>query len=416
MMIGYVGPFGDTNFGDYAMLVNDVLDINEKNIKLFTYNEDNTLAICKKYLMNFNFNIIPVLSKNKYEIKFSKDYKIEYNNYPYTPLEIINTITNLEVVTKEVDAIDVLVVIGGGYFNHLWNAKHRQYKLLSIMAVILMASFKGKKVVFLGNTYGPFYESSDMFSIFFSNLKNTIFATRDNVMSPSWFNQLGLKNNLNLLPDDLYFLNKELKADNNSNSKDNRYILLEVYYSINELEQNIDIYYQLVEEVKQKYNYDVVFFPFDKNYGGEIQGEYLRNKITNLHMFKLDESGFLKISDTIEKVKNAELIICNRYHLFVFALANNVPVVQVLKDVLGNKNYYYCKSQGILGQVLDGINYNDLDFFVEDISSAFFKIENDLNSIINTQKNYFNDSKKFENERKLKLTRLKFIEKEILNY
>ena len=52
MNIGFIGPFGDSNFGDYAMLINDVMDINEKKITIFTYDNDNTKNICDFYLKN----------------------------------------------------------------------------------------------------------------------------------------------------------------------------------------------------------------------------------------------------------------------------------------------------------------------------------------------------------------------------
>lgn len=405
MKLGYIGPFGDSNFGDYAMLINDILDIGEKNIIIYTYNIDNTKSICSQYLKNFNIEYVGIDIEKPY-INYSKEYKVEYNTYSFVPMEIYKYIKNITDLSLKVREIDKLVVIGGGYFNHLWNAKHRQYKLLAIIATILKANEYNKEIFFLGNTYGPFLESEEMFKLFFSYLNNTVFATRDNIFSPIWFKDIS-DSELYLLPDDLYFLNKMFKPINYE--KKNNYIILEVYYSIKELEDDIEIYKFFVKKIKDKYDLDVIFFPFDIQYGGEKQGKYLYSKIEELEYFSIHNNKFVKIEDTLGIVKNATLILCNRYHLFVFAIANNVPVIQILKNVLENKTYYYTKSKGVLDQVFKNQYYEEELFLSLSVSDCFNDVINNLENIVDNQNKLFNKQKK-ENEKMMLRRRNEFLE------
>lgn len=405
MKLGYIGPFGDSNFGDYAMLINDILDIGEKNIIIYTYNIDNTKSICSQYLKNFNIEYVGIDIEKPY-INYSKEYKVEYNTYSFVPMEIYKYIKNITDLSLKVREIDKLVVIGGGYFNHLWNAKHRQYKLLAIIATILKANEYNKEIFFLGNTYGPFLESEEMFKLFFSYLNNTVFATRDNIFSPIWFKDIS-DSELYLLPDDLYFLNKMFKPINYE--KKNNYIILEVYYSIKELEDDIEIYKFFVKKIKDKYDLDVIFFPFDIQYGGEKQGKYLYSKIEELEYFSIHNNKFVKIEDTLGIVKNATLILCNRYHLFVFAIANNVPAIQILKNVLENKTYYYTKSKGVLDQVFKNQYYEEELFLSLSVSDCFNDVINNLENIVDNQNKLFNKQKK-ENEKMMLRRRNEFLE------
>lgn len=405
--IGYIGPFGDSNFGDYAMLINNVLDINtgEKNL-IFTYDSINTEEICNYYLKDYDIEYLQI-DIEKPEIQYSKEYTVEFNDYPFIPLEMYKKIINRDEIFKKIKEIDKLIVIGGGYFNHLWNAKHRQNKLLSIMSIILKANELGKQIYFLGNTYGPFLKSEEMFRLFFSSLDLAKFATRDNVYSPIWFKTVCDKR-LDLLPDDLYFLNDVLK-NRSERIIEKKYIILEVYYSMQELEENVQYYKEFVDKIKSKYGLEVIFLPFDVKYGGEYQGKYLSSKIRNLRYFHIQNGRFLKIEDTLNLVKNAEFVICNRYHLFVFSIANNIPVIQILKDVLGNKSYYYTKSKGVLDQVFKNHCYDESLFLAVNVDECFDKVINNLKGIIEQQSRLFNNTIKQFNENIMLNNRKKFL-------
>jgi len=54
MKIGYCGPFCDTNFGDYAMLINDIYEIDESDVVLFSVSFENIDIILERYLKEYN--------------------------------------------------------------------------------------------------------------------------------------------------------------------------------------------------------------------------------------------------------------------------------------------------------------------------------------------------------------------------
>lgn len=136
MRVGFVGPFGDSNFGDYGMLINNIYDIKAKDITIFSYNIPLISKLAQKYLNNYNLSLCEVnivAEPNLMVTHNCKEYAIEYNNYPDTPFEILKKIRNYQEILEQISRIDVLVVNGGGYFNHLWNAKHRRTRLLSAL-------------------------------------------------------------------------------------------------------------------------------------------------------------------------------------------------------------------------------------------------------------------------------------------
>lgn len=153
MKIGITGPISESNFGDYAMFVNNIYDLNLKDIILFVYNEDVLAPICKDYLGQYNFEIqiISFLENNKIDNhlndRISQKVGFQTFRFPtYTPLDILYSVSNLKEIEEKIDKIDILIVSGGGYFNHLWNnSLWRSSMLKKIMVPIILASKKIKK-------------------------------------------------------------------------------------------------------------------------------------------------------------------------------------------------------------------------------------------------------------------------------
>lgn len=397
MTIGYTGPFGDSNFGDYAMLVNDMYDINCKDAVIFTYDPSLLDNISKMYFADFNVKIQSVEIADKdmdSDIpKEGKKYVVEYNSYPDIPLEMLSETLNYQQIDKAVSSIDVLVVVGGGYFNHVWNAKHRRKKLLSIIVPIIIAQKRSKKIVFMGNTYGPFDDSGELFSNLFAFLTNAYYGVRDNLYSVANMHKIGINDRITLLPDDLYFVNDKLKSACGGISAKNDYIVLELYCSIAELEQNKDILISFVATVRDKYDMDVYFLPLDKKFGGEYQADCIKKFIPDMNVYKFKENGFLPVSEAIQIISGAKFVLCNRYHLFVFAIANNVPAVQILKDVCGDKRYYFCKGYGMLKEIMAGQYFDERDFFELSVLGAINNVKENLSNIIKKQTQLFNEQK-----------------------
>lgn len=167
MVIGIVGAFGDTNFGDYAMLVNNIYSIRAEEYIVFTYNEEFLNEIIEIYLKNYIVN--PVLVKNTYKQKvdYGINYKVQYDDEVLIPTEIVQYISNGREVRDAIYKINILFVCGGGFLNRVWNAKHRKGKILSILGTMIIASEEHKKIVFGGNTFGPFDKSIEFYKSFF---------------------------------------------------------------------------------------------------------------------------------------------------------------------------------------------------------------------------------------------------------
>ena len=97
MRVGFVGPFGDSNLGDYGMLINNIYDINVKDVSIFTYNVPLISRLAQRYLKNYRLDLCEVnliSERNPSGAQQCKERVIEYNLYPDTPFEILKKVQN----------------------------------------------------------------------------------------------------------------------------------------------------------------------------------------------------------------------------------------------------------------------------------------------------------------------------------
>lgn len=398
--IAFTGPFGDVNFGDYGMVINNIYDFNIKNVVMFTYNLDFSNFIKEEYLREFQIETVAVEIDN---IKGGGEYA-------YTPLELISLTNNIKDIRKSLEGVKLLVVNGGGYFNGLWSMPHRIDKLIKIMIPALVASEMNIPILFTGNSYGPFGEHSEFFASFFSSLKNVTFATRDKLYSQMWFNQLGIKERLTFIPDDLLIVNANVLDEKNKLQVANKkYIVIETYLPIDYLEKNIKLFSKFNDYVKNVLGYKIVFLPLNLQHGGVDQGLFLEKKLNNLEFVNITDTGYLPIQDAVSIIKNAKLVISSRYHALVLALANKTPAISVLKEVMEDNRYYYNKNSGVIRQIFAGLSINE-DFFMKEdyIKGLEFMIKN-YDEIIDYQTNYFESEEYEENMKKLNEKRQGYI-------
>lgn len=405
-MIGFVGPFGDSNYGDYAMFVNDVYSLHQQRITVFSYNSCLLDSLEKDYLKQYSIDKCIVEVGYQYEEKLTDKYYVEYDLRAYTPYEILEFITNIDDVRHHMKRIQTLVVCGGGYLNHIWNANHRKNRLFAILGTILIAREQKKQICFMGNTYGPFCESANLYSAFFSTLGNTVLAARDEVFSKSELRKLGYTGEIKTIPDDLYFLNDKL-MDTGERIVPYPYILFECYASIDEINNHIEDIRRFVSEMKLRYGMSVLFCPLDKKYGGEYQGEIIKRSISDM-IYKPICGPYLRVEYINNLVRYANLVVSQRYHLFLTALSLNTPCVQALKETQGDFRYYYSKSKGLLQQVFANQVYEDRLFLSKSIWNALVDIEENFPDIQKKQKALFNDYKK-ESEDKMKQLRDQYL-------
>lgn len=380
----FTGPFADINFGDYAMLIINIYDLNIKECTIFSYDTHFSESIKKDYLDSVEIKIFEVDLFDK---------SIDKNNI--TPFEVLNLVKNKKNIYEEIDKIDTLIVNGGGYFNGLWSMPHRIEKLTKIIVPILMANQLNKEIIFTGNGYGPFGEDEEFFSSIFNVLKNVSYGSRDNLYSPIWLNKLGVRSeSIELIPDDLLIVNSKLKnLPLNFYLQSNNYIVMETYLSLDYLKENIHLIKSFSEYLKEKHNLDIVFLPLNLEHGGMDQALYLKGELNNFEFVDIRETGYLPIQDAENIIHNAELVICSRYHALVFALSNKTPVISVLKEVMENKKYYYNKNFGVMRQVFENMPIHEHLYLADDYIKSLEYIQNHFEEIIQYQKNNYLDEK-----------------------
>jgi len=398
--IAFSGPFGDINFGDYGMVVNNIFDFDVKNIVLFTYNIEFSNFIKGEYLNDYNIETLEVITDN---IKGDGEYA-------YTPIELLNLTKNVEKIKESLENVEVLVINGGGYFNGLWSMSHRIERLVKIMIPALAASELNIPIVFTGNSYGPFGNHSEFFASFFSSLKNVSFATRDQLYSQMWFNQLGIKQDLDFIPDDLLLINSNINNyENKIKIQSEEYIIIETYLPVEYLKKNLNVFRKFSNYVNKELGYKIVFLPLNIDHGGVDQGVFLKRNLEELEFIDITDIGYLPIQDAASIIKNAKLIISSRYHSLVLALANKTPVISVLKEVMGDNRYYYNKNSGVLRQVFNGQAFDERYFLQEDYITALHFIIENYDEIVNYQSKSFESSIYSENMGKLNQRRQKYI-------
>ena len=88
-------------------------------------------------------------------------------------------------------------------------------------------------------------------------------AARDQMYSKIWFDQLATHHEVTFIPDDLLFIQPELRELSPTIQLDlDRYILIEIYQPIEVIQEEIDAYKQFVKYMNTEYGVDVVFLPY----------------------------------------------------------------------------------------------------------------------------------------------------------
>lgn len=375
-VIGFTGPFADVNFGDYAMLINNVLDLDPSRSVLFSYESGFVEDIRGHYLGSRDVEVVDVRI----------DLAGEVGLPPSNPVDILNRVLNLEEVASAIEQIDALVVSGGGFVNGLWAKPHRIERLLSIFVPALVASRSGVPIVFTGNGYGPFGEHEEFFFALLNSLRNVTFGARDSLYSCAELRRLGVpESSIVEVPDDLFLIHPSLMARESSVSFEEDYLVLETYQPVQYLREHEASLRSFAARVAEHHGLEVVFLPFHRGQGGVDQADYLAEILGTSIFYDLREQGFLPVEDAVGIISGARLVVASRYHAQVVALSVGTPVVTVLRDVLGDKRYYYGKCRGLLDRVMDGAAVDDSLYLQTDLPQALDVIAGDLPRIVADQ-------------------------------
>lgn len=395
MRIAITGPLADRNLGDYGMFINNIygLGTNHK-YTVFSYDSDFVNSLKADFLSEFDIKFKGVEMTPKLGVRKSRLQKIKSlrsfilngrGGYPApsypTPLELVKRCENYNDIYALIKENDVLVVSGGGYFNDLWYEWSRSDDLFKIIIPIIIATQLKKKIVFTANGYGPFDRTKQFYSMIFNEAQRVgaKFASRDNKLSPLYLSDLSITNYIEI-PDDLYIVNERL-LKNKIGEKYGRYIVLEVYGVTQDLTENIGILNKLIEKFYAQ-GMKTIFMPFDVHMDTL---DFLIQNISSKGFEVFEYNDYLKLDDAISMLKNAEFVICNRYHAMVLSVTSMTPVFNIMKTV-GDYRYYYNKNAGLLDKAFGSENVNYNDFIATSIKDIESLIDNEIDSIIAKQK------------------------------
>ncbi|MEW1979510.1 polysaccharide pyruvyl transferase family protein [Citricoccus sp. NPDC079358] len=380
--IGFTGPFADANLGDYGMIVNNVLDLSPDlaSIELFTYDHGFVEQIAREYFPGIKYGLKLVELNDQLE-------EAAKNGANLTPLEILGGITNRREIEEAVSSLDVLVVNGGGYFNELWCQPHRVTKLVKLIAPVLIAEDLGVRVVFTGNSYGPFGPRSAFLANILAALREATFYARDRVGSMAELRSIGIADSrVNFVPDDLFILNESLIRTKPILELPQSYMAFETYQPVGVLEEHRKEL-ELFSSRMQERGHQVVTVPMYAGRGGQDQAEWLLQELgwTSANL----DNGYLSLEDAREVIEGAHILVSERYHGLVLALASGTPAVHALRSVMGDKWYYYRKSLGIVDTALRGVSFRQQDFMATDPFQALDRVGTDLEEIQRVQREWF---------------------------
>jgi hypothetical protein len=377
-VIGFTGPYSDVNFGDYAMLVNNVYTLDVSAVTIFMYDRQFIETIRDRYFHGRDVRLV--------DVRFRPDTFAEDRDYEFlTPVEILRALENVDELREAVSEVETLYVNGGGYLNSLWTKPHRIERLLQILAPALIAATMNKPIVFTANGYGPFRGDQEFFASVFGLLKHAKFGARDAILSPHWLRQVGVSGDrIHLLPDDLLFLDDRLVPE--PRPRADKYVVMETYLPMDFIRDEFKHFERFVNRMQDDFGARTIFLPLNLGIGGVDQGQYLAERLDPVELFDITEPGYLPIEDAQAVIRDAELVISSRYHAVIMALSLGTPFVSVLRDVLGDKQYYYGKNVGALERILSGQPHDLRDYFFLDYVEALEHTGSNFDVLIQRQR------------------------------
>lgn len=364
--VGFTGPYADVNFGDYAMLVNNIAALELSAATIFSYDDGFLEKLVTDYFPSVNPTIVGVELDNLPEGR-------GLTERPLTGFEVVALLRNETALRAAIEPLDVLVVNGGGYLNELWARPHRQMRLLQILAPAMLAAEMGKRVIFSANGIGPFSSSLDSMANLLAGLPTATLHVRDQLYSPMWARRLGVADDrIRHAPDDLLLIHDSLlsRPQRLVSRRSRPYVVVETYQPVEELREQLDMWRQFVDRMDSERGCDVVFLPLHLGGGGVDQALLLSEEI-GMSWIDIRETGYLPIEDAVALIESAELVISGRYHALVLALAAGTPVLSVLREVAGDLGYYYSKNAGVLRASRPSAGVRELDYLMTSTSAAF---------------------------------------------
>lgn len=385
MKIGFTGPYCTANFGDWAMLVNNIFDFGVDNeYVIFTYSSHFPHDVIEHY---FKENRIVLL-----------EVKTKEENYPWkqaTPLDCILSIKNKEEITNVVRRLDMLIVNGGGWIADHWCK--RLEKFYKVMAPAIIAAHWRVPVRFMAQGVGPFIDTKETMRFFLNYFReDTVFAVRDQYCSASYLKELiDDKYKITYLPDDLAIVNPMLMPKHEKIDINGQYIVFVINDSLINVKNNLDLYVNFSHFMMENHHLRAVFLPFDLVWFGAEQSELLHANIQDSILIDINGKKFIPIEDTISIIEGAAMLITERHHAAVIAMQTRTPFI--LKLDTGMHFYAYNKAHGVLEEFLRNIVYDDGLFFRTNWDDLLNYVSEEYENIIQQQKMIFSNKEYGQN-------------------
>lgn len=401
MIIGFTGPFCTANFGDWAMLVNNIFDFGLDNkFVIFTYSNSFPHNVIDHYFKDDNISIV--------EVKTNDDNQ---SFESLTPLDLLTAIANKKELTDIISSLDVLVVSGGGWIDDSWCK--RTTKFFKVSAPIIFATQLKIPIRFMAQGVGPVNDMEDTFRLFLNYMSNdTVFTLRDKYCSPVFLR--AVLNNLysiQYLPDDLAFIHTSLVPHDRCilNGMNSPYVVLVINDEVAVFKERIKEFQMFCEMLQDKYKYRVVLLPFDLVWFGEEQSIMLNKLLPNSILIDINKKKFVSIEDTLSIIGGADLVLTGRHHAAVVAMQTHTPFIIKLDN--NRHDYAYNKAHGVFSMFTENIEYDETIFIKNEWKEVFELVENHCKLIISSQRSLFHQKKYEENRKQLYQRRIEYIQK-----
>lgn len=333
------GAYDLDNLGDDYMMyaIDDFLK--SKNIKPVYVHIPNRLNY-------FDMNIDETL-----DIPFKMKYKNKF-------LKLIKIITWL-FKRKDIEDIDALIFMGGGYTNEKFGLKN----LLNIY--FTCQKFRNKKIYFTGQTVGP------VNNVFYKILIKNIYKKADKVCVRERFSQELLNNfkiDNKLIGDDA-FLSKS-----NINKSINSHTIIFNYKDFEGYDEYKSEYFKFLLEIAKLQNKRILVIPFRSSVNSnEYKSNYKLYEFLKQNNINADFIVERDIKKFQQIFRSSEIVIGTAYHSIVLGLLYNNRVFGLYSG-----EYYKMKIKGILNwydiENSNAINLIDIDNIVDKFNKI---IDND---------------------------------------
>lgn len=399
MKIGFSGPYCTANFGDWAMLVNNMYDLGDHEYTIFTYSSQFPHDVINYYFKDRKIHMC--------EVKVDSN---KTNSKPLNLLDCINACCNKHELVKRIKNLDMLIVSGGGWLNDKWCGRLAHF--YRVIIPVLLSKQYCVPVKFMSQGIGPIVETKETMRWFFNYVgQNTIVALRDEFCSSSYLNEIS---NLRTryVPDDLCVINRRLLKDKHEIISE-PYALFIINEPIENLSQYKEMFVKFCDFLDRSFGYKSIFLSFDLVGYGEDQSIYLNNSVKDSILVNIGNKKYLPISVVNQYINKAQFIVTGRYHAAVLALQCKTPFFVKLDTDF--ESYAFAKAHGIIDKYLDKISYEDNWFFYNAWEELFNNLSSNLNAMLNCQNKIFSSKAFKKNIDNLEMRRNAYIQDILTN-